>query len=113
MTTVPSQELSRPPSPNVPEPRYLTYSTASVATTPVIDLQDDGGDSGDADMSLPEEAPSEIRYVSSPHGFTTLPASLLSDSDNSINIPVRQVVNRILATADFDDLSPLHQPRDR
>ena len=42
-------------------------------------------------MSLPEEAPSEIGSVSSPRGFTVLPASRLSDSDNSIDIPVRQV----------------------
>ena len=109
---MPGQELSRPASPNEPEPRYLTYSTTSVATAPAIDIPDND-DSGDVDMSLPKEAPREIGSVSSPHGFTTLPASLLSDSDNSINIPVRQVVNRILATADFDDLSPLHQPRDR
>ena len=64
-------------------------------------------------MSLPEEAPSEIGSVSSPHEFTVLPASRLSDSDNSINIPVRQVANRVLAAADFDDLPPIQQPRDR
>ena len=62
-------------------------------------------------MSLPEEAPSEINSVSSPRGFTVLPRSRLSDRDNSINIPVRQVANRVLAAADFDDLSPLQQPR--
>ena len=109
---MPGQEPSLPCSPNEPESRYLSYSTASAATAPVIDLQDDGGDSGDAYMSLPEEAPSEIGSVSSPRGFTVLPASSLSDSDNSLNIPVRQVANRVLA-ADFDDLPPLQQPRDR
>ena len=64
-------------------------------------------------MSLPEEAPSEINSVSSPRGFTVLPRSRLSDRDNSINIPVRQVANRVLAAADFDDLPPLQQSQDR
>ena len=64
-------------------------------------------------MSLPEEAPIEIGSVSLPRGITVLPASRLSDSDNSVNIPLRQVANRVLAAADFDNLPPLQQPRDR
>ena len=110
---MPGQEPSRPSPQNAPESRYLSYSTSSVATTPVIDLQDDGGDSGDADLSLPEEAPSEIVSYSLSRGFTALPARRLSDSDNSINITVRQVPNRVLATAKFDYLPPLQQPRYR
>ena len=63
-------------------------------------------------MSLAEKAPSEIGSFSSPRGYTVLPASRFSDSDNSINIPVRQVANRVLAAAEFDDLSPLQQHQD-
>ena len=64
-------------------------------------------------MSLPVEEPSEIGSVSSPREFTAPPASRFPDSDNSINIPLSQVDNRVLEAADFDDLPPFQQPRDR
>ena len=62
MTTVLGQELSRPPSPNDPEPRYLSYSSTPVVTAPKIDIQDDG-DSGDVDISLTGEAHSATGSV--------------------------------------------------
>ena len=62
MTTVLGQELSRPPSPNDPEPRYLSYSSTPVVTVPKIDIQDDG-DSGDVDISLTGEAHSATGSV--------------------------------------------------
>ena len=112
VTTVLGQELTRPPSLNDPETRYLSYSSTPVVTVPEIDIQDEG-DSGDVDVSLTGETHSAIGSVSPFHGSTALLDRHFSDSDSSITIPVRQVANRVLATADYDNLPPLHQPRDR
>ena len=64
-------------------------------------------------MSLTGETHSVTGSVSPPHGSTALLDRHLSDSDNSISIPVRQVANRVLALVDFDNLPPLQQLRDR
>ena len=66
----------------------------------MIDIPDDE-DSEEVEMSLPEEASSEIGSVSPPYVSTALPANYLSDSDNSITIPVHQVANRVLALVNF------------
>ena len=112
MNTSFEQGLSRSPSPSAPEPRYLSYSSTPVAVVPVIDIQDDV-DSGDMDVSLTRETQSETGSVSPPPESTVLSDLHLSDSNNSITIPTRQVANRGLALVDFDNLPPLQQPRDR
>ena len=104
------QSLPHTPSPNIPEPCYLSYSSTPNAVIHVIDIQDDG-DSGDVDLSLTRET--HIGSVSPPPGSTALSYRHLSDSDNSISIPVRQVANRVLSLVDFDNLPPLQQPRYR
>ena len=38
---------------------------------------------------------------------------ILTNLDNSITIPARQVANTVLSPIDFDGIPPLQQPRDR
>uniref|UniRef100_A0AAV1V056 Uncharacterized protein n=1 Tax=Peronospora matthiolae TaxID=2874970 RepID=A0AAV1V056_9STRA len=38
-----AQALLRSPSPDVPEPRYLSYPSTPVAAVPVVEIQDNGG----------------------------------------------------------------------
>ena len=65
------------------------------------------------EVSTTGEAHSETDSVSLPPGSTALSDRHLSDSENSITLPARQVANRVISSIDFDNLPPLQQPRDR
>uniref|UniRef100_A0AAV1VNR9 Uncharacterized protein n=1 Tax=Peronospora matthiolae TaxID=2874970 RepID=A0AAV1VNR9_9STRA len=107
-----AQALLRSPSPDVPEPRYLSYPSTPVAAVPVVEIQDNGGVE-DVEVSPTGETHSETGSVSPPPESTALSDRHSSDSENSITLPARQVANRVFSSVDFDNLPPLQQPRDR